>query len=250
MNHVSHKTQVPLAVQGHVTIFSCRCNFSSLALARLSDSCQHGRACHLLRLRLAVDRTRPTDTHKGPFVRVRKHWNGQKDSLTIHSRRRSNSPENRAQYRNNNNMSLNAPENEAAAHAANSVQANRVFVGNLTYEVRYTDLKDFMSAGLSLSSLALAGTLICVSAFFSRNSGMVGDPYYRTQQSLQRLRVRPPSPYFSPPQDKAFSHISFSHMQNRRILEPRGGPRSNPDPDRPVPHGPQRLRPRGASIFL
>ena len=42
---------------------------------------------------------------------------------------------------------FNAPAEEAAEHAARSVREHRVYVGNLSYEVRYKDLEKFMTDG-------------------------------------------------------------------------------------------------------
>jgi hypothetical protein len=42
---------------------------------------------------------------------------------------------------------MNAPAEEAAAHAAVSVRENRVYVGNLSYDVKYRDLEKFMTDG-------------------------------------------------------------------------------------------------------
>lgn len=42
---------------------------------------------------------------------------------------------------------FNAPVDEAAEHAKNSIKENRVYVGNLSYDVRYKDLEQFMTDG-------------------------------------------------------------------------------------------------------
>lgn len=44
---------------------------------------------------------------------------------------------------------MNAPPAEADAHARVSRRENRLYVGNLKYEVTYKDLRNFMSAGES-----------------------------------------------------------------------------------------------------
>lgn len=42
---------------------------------------------------------------------------------------------------------MNAPREEAEAHAKVSVKENRVYIGNLTYATTYRDLWDFMQEG-------------------------------------------------------------------------------------------------------
>lgn len=42
---------------------------------------------------------------------------------------------------------FNAPVDEAAEHAKHSIKENRVYVGNLSYDVRYKDLEQFMTDG-------------------------------------------------------------------------------------------------------
>jgi RNA recognition motif-containing protein len=42
---------------------------------------------------------------------------------------------------------MNAPAEEAEAHAKASVRENRVYCGNLTYSTTYTDLTDYMKEG-------------------------------------------------------------------------------------------------------
>ncbi|CDZ97834.1 rna-binding domain-containing protein [Phaffia rhodozyma] len=47
---------------------------------------------------------------------------------------------------------FNAPSDQAAEHAQRSIKENRVYVGNLSYEVRYKDLENFMmDAGLDVA---------------------------------------------------------------------------------------------------
>lgn len=42
---------------------------------------------------------------------------------------------------------MNAPPEEAEAHSKVSKRENRLYVGNLAYDVSYKDLADFMSGG-------------------------------------------------------------------------------------------------------
>ena len=42
---------------------------------------------------------------------------------------------------------MNAPAEEAEAHSKVSQKENRLYVGNLAYDVNYKDLADFMSGG-------------------------------------------------------------------------------------------------------
>ena len=42
---------------------------------------------------------------------------------------------------------MNAPHDEAAEFAKQSKRENRVYVGNLSYDVRYRDLMEFMRGG-------------------------------------------------------------------------------------------------------
>lgn len=42
---------------------------------------------------------------------------------------------------------MNAPVEEAEAHAKVSVKENRVYVGNLTYNCTYKDLEEYLKAG-------------------------------------------------------------------------------------------------------
>jgi RNA recognition motif-containing protein len=42
---------------------------------------------------------------------------------------------------------FNATSDEAAEHAKNSIKENRVYVGNLSYDVKYKDLEQFMTDG-------------------------------------------------------------------------------------------------------
>ncbi len=43
---------------------------------------------------------------------------------------------------------MNAPAEEAEAHAKVSKRENRLYVGNLAYDVNYKDLEKFMSGGM------------------------------------------------------------------------------------------------------
>ncbi len=45
---------------------------------------------------------------------------------------------------------MNAPPSAAEAHARVSRRENRLYVGNLKYEVTYKDLEKFMRQGTSL----------------------------------------------------------------------------------------------------
>lgn len=42
---------------------------------------------------------------------------------------------------------MNAPKEEAEAHAAVSKRENRLYVGNLAYDCTYKDLEKFMKGG-------------------------------------------------------------------------------------------------------
>jgi len=42
---------------------------------------------------------------------------------------------------------MNAPPEEAEAHAKQSIKENRVYCGNLTYSTTYKDLLDYMKEG-------------------------------------------------------------------------------------------------------
>jgi hypothetical protein len=42
---------------------------------------------------------------------------------------------------------MNAPAEEAEAHAKVSKRENRIYVGNLAYDCNYKDLEKFMSGG-------------------------------------------------------------------------------------------------------
>jgi len=48
---------------------------------------------------------------------------------------------------------MNAPAEEAEAHAKVSKRENRLYVGNLAYDCNYKDLEKFMSGGGSRISL-------------------------------------------------------------------------------------------------
>lgn len=50
---------------------------------------------------------------------------------------------------------MNAPAEEAEAHAKISQRENRLYVGNLSYEVNYKDLEKFMSGGGFLFGLRM-----------------------------------------------------------------------------------------------
>ena len=88
---------------------------------------------------------------------------------------------------------MNAPHEEAAEFAKQSKRENRVYVGNLSYDVRYRDLMEFMRGGgwgilgsssslensvsekeeVFASSNAVAATIALVFAFAWFASGMV-----------------------------------------------------------------------------
>lgn len=50
---------------------------------------------------------------------------------------------------------MNAPAEEAAEHAKVSKRENRLYVGNLAYDVNFKDLENFMKPGGLFSLLGL-----------------------------------------------------------------------------------------------
>jgi hypothetical protein len=71
---------------------------------------------------------------------------------------------------------MNVPREEAAEFAKISKRENRVYVGNLSYDVRYGDLMDFMRGGgllllLSFSEGGGCGGEAGRWAWFSENAG-------------------------------------------------------------------------------
>ena len=72
---------------------------------------------------------------------------------------------------------MNVPREEAAEFAKISKRENRVYVGNLSYDVRYGDLMDFMRGGglllllLSFSERGGCGREAERWARFSENAG-------------------------------------------------------------------------------
>lgn len=56
---------------------------------------------------------------------------------------------------------MNAPHEEAAEFAKVSKRENRVYVGNLSYDVKYRDLMEFMRGG-GLGNLGLSAFRLCV----------------------------------------------------------------------------------------
>lgn len=64
---------------------------------------------------------------------------------------------------------MNAPHEEAAEFAKQSKRENRVYVGNLSYDVKYRDLMEFMRGGGWGNNLRLT---CCFSIAFSSGVGL------------------------------------------------------------------------------
>lgn len=81
---------------------------------------------------------------------------------------------------------MNAPREEAEAHAKVSVKENRVYIGNLTYATTYRDLWDFMQEG---------GFLVRAARWLVER-GEVSDAWEGRWLGLGRLRtsLRPQAP--------------------------------------------------------
>lgn len=58
---------------------------------------------------------------------------------------------------------MNAPAEEAEAHAKVSKRENRLYIGNLAYDCNYRDLEGFMKQGMSLliGGSGMTGGLQC-----------------------------------------------------------------------------------------
>ena len=65
---------------------------------------------------------------------------------------------------------MNAPHEEAAEFAKQSKRENRVYVGNLSYDVKYRDLMEFMRGG------GLRESQISFSMRFRARRGVVNEP--------------------------------------------------------------------------
>lgn len=68
---------------------------------------------------------------------------------------------------------MNAPHDEASEFAKISKRENRVYVGNLSYDVRYRDLMEFMRGG-GCGGISPISCCFCVIGHFERVFVMSG----------------------------------------------------------------------------
>ena len=78
---------------------------------------------------------------------------------------------------------MNAPHEEAVEFAKQSKRENRVYVGNLSYDVKYRDLMEFMRGG-GLGNLRLVFRYVRE----GRRSGRCSGKVTRTTSSLRHRR--------------------------------------------------------------
>ena len=78
---------------------------------------------------------------------------------------------------------MNAPHEEAMEFAKQSKRENRVYVGNLSYDVKYRDLMEFMRGG-GLGDLRLV--FCCSNGRFGRGSSVASRSSWGSQKSIVR----------------------------------------------------------------